>query len=345
MAQVTSQGWNLWVGPAPLFQALPTEVQDLMLEAASNPETPAMRFVSLRQAVVHESDACPRIPPIPGCPCYRDRPSYITFWPLQRHFLMGSAEWSVLCRTTNPRPPRDVIAATNHQGREGAVHPQVTWDPLLEQLTSVAMNNGKLASDELRQRPVEHLPTDGPRTHMAAGGPTGDTETSSTARCPAPGTPPAAGLVDGGSVWHPCVPQRHIREPAHLPRPLTYFSDHHRPEWLQNTRLLTDVFPALRELYLVDFDGFDAGDAGDTALLDKMHGYLDAPYDGSPCGRCDLRHPGRPRTWRRARGGGLATHRYLAGHTWPSADANGHGLARRMPRFKLGRADPAAAVK
>ncbi|KZL86335.1 hypothetical protein CI238_04760 [Colletotrichum incanum] len=169
---------------------MPGEVQDMVHEAASNPETPTMRFVSLRQAVIHETGACPRIPPILGCLCYRARPNYITFWP-----------------PTNPIPTRDAVAAASRQGREivrrgrlldpppqkqgdwslthivyedvyedrmptqevgdpyncnlsdlvfvhmptfyntgqflytsqGNPHPQVTWDPLLEQLTSIAM--------------------------------------------------------------------------------------------------------------------------------------------------------------------------------------------------------------
>ncbi|KDN65676.1 hypothetical protein CSUB01_09981 [Colletotrichum sublineola] len=117
LAQSTFPEGIPWRDPAPLYQSLPNEIQELILKAASNPGTPTMRFVSLRQAVIHETDACRRIPPIPGCPCYRHRPNYITFWPLRRQFIMDSAEWRVLCRSTNSRPPRDVIAATNSQGR------------------------------------------------------------------------------------------------------------------------------------------------------------------------------------------------------------------------------------
>ncbi|KAK1569952.1 uncharacterized protein LY79DRAFT_678697 [Colletotrichum navitas] len=313
-----------------------------------------MRFVSLRQAVlVHESDACERIPPIPGCLCYRERPNYITFWPLCRQFLMGSAEWRALCRTTNPRPPRDVIAATNRQGREvvrrnrrldpfpqkqgdwsltqvvpkegmlahelgdpyncklgdlifvhipttystgpflyafnGAIHQQVTWDPLLEQLTSVAMNmvNWEQMSYDDGLKTIYRRMTLGHTWQLEA---QQGTRNLLNGQMPNDWPPPA---IAGGKVWYPDIPQCHIRGPAHLPRPLTIYSNR-QPDWVQNIRLLTDVFVALQELYLVDFDGFDTGD---DALREKMHRYLDTPLDGSPCGRCERRHPGRPKTW------------------------------------------------
>ncbi|EFQ25923.1 uncharacterized protein GLRG_01067 [Colletotrichum graminicola M1.001] len=159
--------------------------------------------------------------------------------------------------------------------------------------------------------------------------------------------PPPA--VAGGKVWYPDTPQRHIRSPAHLPGPLTIYSNY-EPHWVQNIRLLTDVFPALQELYLVDLNGFDTGD---DALREKMHRYLDTHHDGSPCGRCERRHPGRPKTW-----GGLEeiefvevrpcaaseleiglgafdTHRFFAHHSWPSTDVNGRMWKRPMPQFKL----------
>ncbi|KAK2052102.1 hypothetical protein LY76DRAFT_354271 [Colletotrichum caudatum] len=409
MAQSTSQGGNPWQDPGPLYQSLPAEVQDLIFEAASNPEAPTMRFVSLRQAVVHGSDACHRIPPIPGCLCYRDRPNYITFWPLRRQFLMGPGEWRTLCRTTNPRPPRDVVAATNRQGREvvrrsrrldpfpqkqgdwsltqvvleegmpahevgdpyncnlsdlvfvhiptadstgpylyafqGAVHQQVTWDPLLGQLTAVAMNmaNWEKMSYDIGLATIYHRMALGHTWQLEA-----QQGTRELLNGQMPNSWPPAEIANG-KVWYPVTPQRHILGPAHLPRPMTIYSNH-QPDWVQNMRLLTDVFPALQELYLVDFDGFNKGD---DALREKMHSYLDTPHDGSPCGRCDRRHPGRPKTWggleeiefaevRLCAAPGLEislgafdTHRFFAGHSWPMRDVNGKTWRRPMPQFKL----------
>ncbi|KAJ0168682.1 hypothetical protein CTA2_1952, partial [Colletotrichum tanaceti] len=189
-----------------VFRQLPNEIRDMVLMAAANPQTPTMRFVLLRQAVVHETDACPRVAPNPGCMCYRNRPNYITFWPLRHRHLVEWPECAVLCNSGNYRRPRDVVAATHRQARDmvrrarrsdrfpqrpgdwsltqvvyedrvpalevgdpydcnaddlvfvhmptfrGAgpylfesqirfrPHPHVTWDPLLGQLTSIAVN-------------------------------------------------------------------------------------------------------------------------------------------------------------------------------------------------------------
>ncbi|KAK2016085.1 hypothetical protein LZ32DRAFT_104511 [Colletotrichum eremochloae] len=398
-----------WRDPAPLYQSLPNEIQELILKAASNPGTPTMRFVSLRQAVIHETDACRRIPPIPGCLCYRHRPNYITFWPLRRQFIMDSAEWRVLCRSTNSRPPRDAIAATNSQGRAvvqrsrrldpfpqkqgdwsltkvvleeampaheigdpyncnsgdlilvhipntwstgpflysslGNPHRQVTWDPLLEQLTSVAMNivNWDTLSYDGGLESIYRRMTLGHTWELEA-----QQGTRNLLHGQVPNVWPPPARV-GGNVWHPNTPQRHIRQPAHLPRCMTFYSNR-QPDWVQNIRLLTDVFPALRELYLVNFDGFNTED--DT-LREKMHNYLDTPHDGPPCGRCDRRHPGKPKTWAgleeiefaevrlcAARGlevdlGAFDTHRFFASHSWPSTDVHGNPWTRPLPQFKL----------
>ncbi|KZL86336.1 hypothetical protein CI238_04761 [Colletotrichum incanum] len=103
--------------------------------------------------------------------------------------------------------------------------------------------------------------------------------------------PPPAMI--NGNLWYPSTPQRHTRGPAHLLAPMTMYSIHQQ-DWVQTVRILTDVFSALREPYLVDFDGFNAGY---DALRKKMHSYLDAPHDDSPRDRCERRHPGKPKSW------------------------------------------------
>ncbi|KAK6218503.1 hypothetical protein QIS74_06383 [Colletotrichum tabaci] len=416
--QPTSQGGSSASGVSSVFQELPNEIKDLVLMAASNPHTPNMRFVLLRQAVIHETDACPRVAPNPGCMCYRKRPNYITFWPLRHRHLVEYPECAVLCNNRNFRRPRDVIAATHRKVR-GMVqrerrldrfpqklgdwsltqvvyedripalevgdpydcnlddlvfvhiptfrgmgpylyeshfnsHPQVTWDPLLGQLTSIAINilNWEAMGDDDAIQTVYDRMQIGHTWELEA---QEGTQNILNGRMPAKWPPlrPPGSVTTGGEpqpVWHPETPQRRVRRPANIPDPmLTNLSDFFQPKWVQNMRILTDVFTSLQELYLVDLTGFNMLD---DALREKMHRYLDTPAGDDECFWCHCSHPGKPRTW-----GGLEDvefvevrkcaamedleisvtkfeeFRHYASHLWPRTDINKRPWTRPMPAF------------
>ncbi|KAF6823450.1 hypothetical protein CPLU01_11385 [Colletotrichum plurivorum] len=383
-------------GHFPSFSSLPMELRNMIFDADVATEEPVMRFVALRQSVIHVPGCIARY----HCACFVNRPNYITFHPLYRSDLIhlynlqpGLENWIVLSRSTD-RPSREQVASYINTERRnnaqharglntfpqqqgdwsltqirqdqrdsnivgepqrcnpqdlvfvhvpsdrdphplytfGMNHPFVAFDPMLQDLTVVAIyienwerlvrdRNVERAHDRMRRGHAwERVRDHGLANiiHHDAGAP----------------WPPAA--VAAQDPWIPQRPQRELRDV----QPPQFW-------WEQNVRLLTDVFTSLRHLWLVDFDLF----------RDTPHHLLDH-YRNTPCRtddyceECRYSHPGYPQVW-----GGLSevefievrvcyepwkeldylNEMYFSGlssvirSSWPDRDANGNPMLRHPP--------------
>ncbi|KAF6793413.1 hypothetical protein CSOJ01_13930 [Colletotrichum sojae] len=399
-------------GYFPSFPSLPMELRNMIFDADVATEEPVMRFVALRQSVIH----------VPGCTahyhcaCFVNRPNYITFHPLYRSDLVhlgtihGSENWVVLYRSTN-RPSREQVSSYTNSERRGNAHharglnpfpqqqgdwsltqirqdqrdanvvgepqrcnpqdlvfvhvptdrdpnplytfgmnhPFVAFDPMLQDLTVVAMyienweflvhdRNVERAHDRMRRgRAWERVRDHGLANiiHHDSGAP----------------WPPAD--VAARDPWIPHRPQRELLgvQPPPAAHNVAALMGGQIPAqqiwWEQNVRLLTDVFTSLRHLWLVDFDLF----------RDTPHHLLDR-YRNTPCRtddyceECKYSHPGHPQVW-----GGLSEvefievrvchepwkeldylmDMYFSGFSsvirgsWPDRDANGNPMLRQPP--------------
>ncbi|TDZ54109.1 hypothetical protein CTRI78_v006547 [Colletotrichum trifolii] len=225
------------------------------------------------------------------------------------------------------------------------VAPQVTFDPLLEQLTSIAVtftNWEELSYDD----GLEHVYDTMAHHHMWRLIQDHGVVPVLEGNMPANWPPPD---VQQNPIWHPDSPQRVISGPAGNANPAF------NPNWWrQNMRVVTDVFPSLAELWVLDLSFIDV-----MASVDPLHlwHYRNHEHDSAAiCEDCNHRHLGTPRTW-----GGIEEYEFMElrvcspefslapfdrfseflfmrmnmMYAWPDSDVNDVRWARRLPDVRL----------
>ncbi|KAL0932764.1 uncharacterized protein CTRU02_211727 [Colletotrichum truncatum] len=162
--------------------------------------------------------------------------------------------------------------------------------------------------------------------------------------------------VRDSNIWVPNLPQRQLRQNPNAVVPAGGGANQAAPvfdHWRQNMRVITDTFPALEEMYFVDFDLL--ADHTDFRALDRYRNTY--CRDEDYCEECQYAHPGFPRVW-----GGLEeiefievrvcacaegaeplypdlSHwdgvRWMIRQGWPARDVNGNAWIRHVPALKL----------
>ncbi|WYZ46699.1 hypothetical protein EsH8_IX_000924 [Colletotrichum jinshuiense] len=314
-----------------IFNRLPSELQDVVFEFASNPEDPQIRFVSLEQAVRHNPDCIPAT-----CQCRGDP------YKCNLHDLIFVRIPTVSSPTVLYNTP-------------GAIHPLVIWDPLLENIKTIAMgmeNWEQLGEDMNIENVYNSMDSHHAWKLIAERG------FRSVIDNPFPDNWPPAEAHEQ-DPWHPNFPQRALRDEFDQPgqQPGTADPVNLFVYWSQNMRVLSDVFTGLEEFYLVDFEQLLLHD---FAMSRKIYRYLETPCDSDDvCEVCRYSHPGRPKVW----GSGLdelefievricaakdpgpngleiptlvfQRQRWAIEHAWPEVDVNGKEWRRPAPKVKL----------